>query len=35
MVGRIVSKLSENAYEATLAVCGICCFGSLILAATV
>jgi len=35
MVERIFSKLSENAYEATLAVCGVCCLGSLLLAATV
>jgi hypothetical protein len=35
MIERIFSKLADNAYEATLAVCGICCFGSLILAATV
>jgi len=35
MVERIFTKLSDNAYEATLAVCAVCCFGSLILAATV
>jgi hypothetical protein len=35
MVERIWSKLSDNVYEATLALCGVCCLGSLILAATV
>lgn len=35
MVERIFSRLSDNAYEATLAICGVCCLCSLILAATV
>jgi len=35
MIERILSKLSDNAYEATLAFCGVCCCGYLILAATV
>ena len=33
MIERIVSKLSDNSYEATLAVCAVCSVASLILAA--
>jgi hypothetical protein len=35
MVERIISELSDRTYETTLAVCGACCFVSLLLAATV
>jgi hypothetical protein len=35
MVERIISELSDRTYETTLAVCGACCFVSLLLAATI
>jgi hypothetical protein len=35
VVERIISELSDKVYETTLAVCGTCCFVSLLLAATV
>jgi hypothetical protein len=35
MVERIVSELSDKAYETTLVIYAACCFGSLLLAATI
>jgi hypothetical protein len=33
MINRIISQMSDNAYEATLAICAVCSCGSLLLAA--
>jgi len=35
MVERIISELSDKAYETILGICAACCFVSLFLAATV
>lgn len=35
MVERIISELSDKTYETILGICAVCCFVSLLLAATV